>query len=244
MKVTYIGHSGFSLELEQTVFLFDYYTGVIPEFDRGKHLFVFASHKHADHFNFDIFNLADKYPKITFVLGSDIHMNETYMERKHIPVSARPHIVRAKKDSTFTLPSSAGKSAEIQTLISTDEGVAFVIRYDGRTFYHAGDLNWWSWEGESDEDEKTMEDNFKREIEKIRGTSFDLAFVPLDPRQEGERFSLGMDWFMRATNTKVVFPMHCWDDYTIIDKFLSMDCTKDYRDRVVRITGTGQSFEV
>ena len=41
--------------------------------------------------------------------------------------------------------------AEIRTLRSTDEGVAFVVHYAGKTIYHAGDLNWWHWEGEPDE---------------------------------------------------------------------------------------------
>ncbi len=42
--------------------------------------------------------------------------------------------------------------AEIRTLRSTDEGVAFVVHYAGKTIYHAGDLNWWHWKkGEPDE---------------------------------------------------------------------------------------------
>ena len=30
LKVTYIGHSGFLVELEKVLFLFDYYPGEIP----------------------------------------------------------------------------------------------------------------------------------------------------------------------------------------------------------------------
>ena len=37
----------------------------------------------------------------------------------------------------------------IRALPSTDEGVAFDIDYQGRRIYHAGDLNWWAWSGES-----------------------------------------------------------------------------------------------
>lgn len=32
--------------------------------------------------------------------------------------------------------------------VSTDEGVAFLVTAEGRTVFHAGDLNWWHWEGE------------------------------------------------------------------------------------------------
>ena len=33
MKVTFIEHSGFMVEMEQNVLLFDYYQGEIPSFD-------------------------------------------------------------------------------------------------------------------------------------------------------------------------------------------------------------------
>ena len=36
----------------------------------------------------------------------------------------------------------------IASLKSTDEGVAFVVWAEGHSIYHAGDLNWWHWEGE------------------------------------------------------------------------------------------------
>ena len=44
----------------------------------------------------------------------------------------------------FALP-----TCSILSLKSTDEGAAFAIREtDGTSIYHAGDLNWWHWEGE------------------------------------------------------------------------------------------------
>ena len=51
MKVTFIEHSGFMVEMEQNVLLFDYYQGEIPSFDGSKTLYVFASHSHADHYD-------------------------------------------------------------------------------------------------------------------------------------------------------------------------------------------------
>lgn len=44
-KVTYIGHSGFSVELRKVVLLFDYYRGEIPVFSEDASLYVFASHR-------------------------------------------------------------------------------------------------------------------------------------------------------------------------------------------------------
>lgn len=51
MKITYLRHSGFLVELEQVWLLFDYYRGEIPEFPKGKKGYVFVSHRHIDHFN-------------------------------------------------------------------------------------------------------------------------------------------------------------------------------------------------
>ena len=49
MKITYIGHSGFFVEMEDACFLFDYYKGTIPETDGNKKMYVFVSHRHHEH---------------------------------------------------------------------------------------------------------------------------------------------------------------------------------------------------
>lgn len=50
MKVTYIHHSCFVVEIEDCIFVFDYYKGELPEFDKNKRIFFFVSHSHGDHF--------------------------------------------------------------------------------------------------------------------------------------------------------------------------------------------------
>ena len=72
MKITYIGHSGFSVELESHILLFDYYEGTMPEFDPAKKLLVFASHSHPDHFNREILKLADVYTDHLSCRGSEL----------------------------------------------------------------------------------------------------------------------------------------------------------------------------
>ena len=49
LKITFIYHSGFAVETPDCTLLFDYYRGDIPEFAAEKPLYVFSSHKHADH---------------------------------------------------------------------------------------------------------------------------------------------------------------------------------------------------
>ena len=57
MKITYIHHSSFSVELDNTILLFDYFKGNLPSFDKNKKLYVFSSHSHHDHFDESIFNI-------------------------------------------------------------------------------------------------------------------------------------------------------------------------------------------
>ena len=98
----------------------------------------------------------------------------------------------------------------IHTLKSTDEGVAFLVRVKEKTFFHAGDLNWWYWEEEDDETwNEPMRQAYQKEIAKIEGEEIDYCIFPLDSRQ-GEESVLGINYFMRHTNTKIVFPMHMW----------------------------------
>lgn len=256
MQITYIHHSSFSVESDDVVLLFDYFKGNIPQFDSKKHLFVFASHKHQDHFDLSIFDLAKTYPHITYVLSDDIRMDEAYMDKKQIPEVCRKNIRMVGQNEVINLPIFKKVSAaldssdtikepnlQIETLASTDEGIAFIITLGNKVIYHAGDLNWWSWDGETQDEYMDITNRFQKEMAKIKDREFDIAFVPLDPRQE-DRFWWGFDYFMKTTKTKLVFPMHFWKDYTIINKLKSMEKAKEYSDRVVDIKEEGQIFSV
>lgn len=224
MKVTYLGHSGFFVEMEDACFLFDYYKGELPEADRGKKLFVFVSHGHYDHYRKEIFSLRDQYDQVRCLISSDIFVREA-----EDILSVKPN------EETEVL------ECRIRTLRSTDEGVAFLLKYRGRTIYHAGDLNWWHWEEETEEYNTAMRRAYQSEINKLQGEKIDLAFVPVDPRL-GEQYCWGLDCFMKRTDTKSVFPMHFWDNYAVFDRLALEKCAQDYEDRIIRIEREGQSF--
>ena len=57
-----------------------------------------------------------------------------------------------------------------------------LVAADEKTIYHAGDLNWWHWEGEEPAWNRDMEVRFQRYLEPLRRRHIDLAMVPLDPR--------------------------------------------------------------
>ena len=73
MRVTFLAHDGFFIELDQVCLLFDWWKGVLPPLP-DKPLLVFVSHRHEDHFNPAVFALADRKADIQFLLGSDFHL--------------------------------------------------------------------------------------------------------------------------------------------------------------------------
>lgn len=90
MTVTYLSHSGFCIEWEDCVWIFDYDKGTLPEFSGEKPVFFFVSHFHADHFNPEIF-LRGETPAeksgatVRYVLSYDIKLTE----KKLLPLCRR-----------------------------------------------------------------------------------------------------------------------------------------------------------
>ena len=72
IRITYLSHSGFLVELDTAYLLFDYYKGDLPELNTGKKFYVFVSHAHYDHFKKDIFKLRDYLPDVYFILSNDV----------------------------------------------------------------------------------------------------------------------------------------------------------------------------
>ena len=132
---------------------------------------------------------------------------------------------------------------EIETLRSNDMGVAFLVKVEGKTIYHAGDLNWWHWNGEPEEDNEYYKKTFQDEMKYLEGKKIDLAFMLLDPRQE-DKYCWGMNYFLEHTDSKVVFPMHCFEHYKINHHYLNCEDGRRWKNIVRDITGAGQVFEI
>lgn len=238
MEVTYIGHSGFLVETESSLFLFDYYKGELPQLTPGKQLYVFVSHRHEDHFNPEIFRLAGREGPTKYVLAFDIRLTPRNIRKWGLEEGAsgdagnrpeglsgawRERILTARAHETYQL----APDCRVETLRSTDEGVAYLVTEGTHTFYHAGDLHWWLWDGENPGWLGTMTANFKREVERIAGREIEAAFLPLDDRQE-RHFWEGMDWYLRSCKVRYVFPMHFWEDCGVVERFQRLDCSRDY----------------
>lgn len=232
MKVTFIRHSSFLVELEQLYLLFDYTEGILPDLNEGKALLVLASHRHSDHFSREIFHLGSRTCDVQFLLSDDIWQRQVpeqlFGKTIFIDPGQQEHL-------------EIGSGVDVEAYASTDEGVAFLVRTEGKTIYHAGDLNNWMWKEEGDEWNKPICERYRREIDKMRDHPVDAAFVPLDPRQE-EWFYLGMDDYMTRVDAKVVFPMHFWGDFSVIRRMKALACAAGYQDRIAEIIKEGQEF--
>ena len=85
-----------------------------------------------------------------------------------------------------------------------------------------------------------MKREYEEEIDTIRGERIDLAFVPLDPHV-GSTYWMGLSYFMQAVGAAHVFPMHMWEEYAYIDRYIANE-GQAYADAVVKITAPGQRF--
>ena len=208
-KVTYLDHSGFAVVLPDVIAVFDYYRDPahalhrILEENSGLPVVFFVSHAHADHYNTDIFNLAQNHRRV-YILSNDVPANgiDTRLEVQGMSAG----------DVIDNLPGGL----RVKAYGSTDRGVSFMVTAkDGTTIFHAGDLNYWHWSEESTEKEVRKAYNvFVKELHRICDDydSIDIAFFPVDPRM-GQDYTQGARLFLENIRVKYFFPMHFHNDY-------------------------------
>lgn len=235
MEIIYLCHSGFAVDTGAHFLVFDYYLdtprgggleqGVIDAHAlRGRDVVVFASHSHGDHYNPAVLDW-EGANSLRYVFSDDIRAKD-----------GRVTPIRAGQTLTVG-------DLTVRALESTDQGVAFLVRVDGKCIYHAGDLNWWHWEGEPERDNERMAQRYKAEIGKLRGEAIDVAFIPADLRQE-QNCVLGLDYFMRTVGAGLVVPMHFWEKYRVFDVLLADTRTADYAGKIIRLVNRGQRIVV
>lgn len=248
MKVTYIGHSGFLVETKMVNLLFDYSEGEVPEVNKEIPLLVFVSHNHHDHYNPAIFSLVKRHPDVRYILSKDVFikeevkkeysLDEVFLEDKvtFVPPGLK-RIISLQQDKVD------GTYVTLDTIKSTDEGVAFVLEVAGKRIYHAGDLNCWVWEDDTKQEYNNMSAMFKRAMEKLGDREIYLAFAPLDPRQ-GRFYKVSMEYLLNAAPITYVVPMHVWGQYDIIDRYEKERITKDLPTKVLKFSEHLESKEI
>ena len=215
MTLTYIFHSGFVLETEQSILVFDYWmdpSGVMDGVLRSeKPMYVFSSHFHEDHFTKEIFEWKKQREGITYILSKDIY--------KHRRASKEDADVWLAKGGTWS-----DDSISVWALGSTDSGVSWIVETEGKRIFHAGDLNNWyakfltddnpdqqrySFEMEEVFNPIAHEKQFLGELKDIRkvADSFDVVMFPIDGRV-GNGYTLGGRQFIERFKVGLFVPMH------------------------------------
>ena len=240
MKVTYIGHSGFLVETGIANLLFDYYKGIIPKINNDLPVLVFVSHKHSDHYNPEVFRLAKQYTNIHYFISNDVQLSEKIIEDYQLtPEFLKEKVTIVAPGLKRVVPLSDEEDDKnyivLETIKSTDQGLAFLVKVEGKRIYHAGDLNNWVWEEDTKQQFNNMSTLFKRVMEKISGREIYLAFAPLDPRQ-GRYYKLGLDYLLNATPVTYAVPMHLWGEYELVDRYENERVTKKLPTKIVKLT--------
>lgn len=195
LNITFLAHSGFAVETDTKVLVFDYFkdpAGKVESYAKGdKPLWFFVTHWHEDHFNPRIADFAAHTAH--YVLNDGVTLED----------------VDVKKMQTMRLYDTIHmEDATITQYGSTDEGGSFLVETDGFSIFHAGDLNWWHWLGDTDENNAEAKGNFDREMKKLAGLSVDVAFFPVDARLEGAR-EWGVKGFLDKVHVnKLLVSMH------------------------------------
>lgn len=204
MKIIYLHHSGFIIELERITLIFDAITNILPQFLRkGRKNYFFVTHSHHDHFAQHILSYGSDYDT-TYIFSDDIPEKG----------GRNIHYIAPYQDLELD-------GIQIKTFGSTDLGVSFYVEAEGHKLFHAGDLNWWDWDTETRPhiNPEVEERDYKNIIQKIVDTvgdrQIDVAFVPVDSRLEGSACRAA-EYFIDSLHPEVLVPMHFWEDFSMI----------------------------
>ena len=249
LRVTFIHHSAFMVETDQRTLVFDYFPakefpeyefhGKKPVFSAGKPIYVFASHSHRDHFSREVLTWGLEREDITYVFSRDIKVSRFSLVKDGIDPAIRKRIRFMTPVSDLELD-----GMQIHTLRSTEVGVAFYIECDGYHIYHAGDLNEWNVSGQGGSlFTEIYTGGYEKEIRYLKDRHIDLAFVVLDPRlQKG--YMKGMDYFLNHVQADLVFPMHCFEQFDLIEKYKKRPQVTAFKDKIVDIERDNVIFEI
>ena len=232
-SLTYIWHDCFIFENENVILIFDFWKlpdylqnkndNEIPAFlfdlDKTKHLYVFVSHHHKDHYNPSIFKWEKFFLNITFIISKDTSkharyiLSETSFYNGYKPKLSNVKIINRGEQYSDT-------RIKVTAFSSTDIGNSYLIESDGKKIFHAGDLNAWLWKDESSEEEiNEALTGFNKILNEIYEFSprIDFAMFPVDSRI-GTDFFTGARLFVRKINVRYFFPMHFTLGETVEEK--------------------------
>jgi ankyrin repeat protein/L-ascorbate metabolism protein UlaG (beta-lactamase superfamily) len=241
-KVTYCGHSGWAVQTEKYLLVFDYWKSngikdiglaggsINPDEIRNKEVIVFVSHDHNDHYDTVIYDWKDKVKNITYVYGFKPEDSWIYKDKGY----HGPEYVYINDNQTKQLG-----DVVITTVKSNDSGQGFLVSANGITIYHPGDLAWFSAEDEP---------VFKKEVDFLadKSSKVDIAFLPVTgcPSRWKKEFIVdGFFYSIDKLNPVQVFPMHASQREYTLKEFAELAKERMVKSQVVCSEFSGDSYQ-
>lgn len=195
MKLYYLDHSGFMLETAERNYVFDYYrdpAGVVKQAAQaGKELWFFVTHAHGDHYVPEILNF--NAPSTRYIVHTDV-----------------PHSQMPADRTTVMAVGDEAKLADVPVKMygSTDAGGSFWLKIGDARIFHAGDLNWWHWLGDTEENNREAKGFMETEFARAAGMDVDVLMFPIDNRLEAAQ-EWGIIEFLKVVKMpKLLVAMH------------------------------------
>ncbi|QJB56845.1 MBL fold metallo-hydrolase [Pseudodesulfovibrio sp. zrk46] len=217
ISITYIHHSCFVLKTPARAYLFDYPNvshlpdgaeALVREQVRDTDLFVLISHSHDDHLNDDMVTMAATASSVHYIYPDDVP-------------DMRPGVIPEDADGIMVEPDETYEynGLTVETLMSNDLGVAYLVDADGFRFYYGGDLAKWIWKTASAQEAAFTANFFKEAMDRVRDFKPHVVFSNVDKRLEN--LGGGVEAY-RQTGAEVFVPMHTFGETDWLPDFRTM----------------------
>lgn len=209
VEILYVHHNCFVLTLPDRTLLFDYPSAahrpegvetLVHEAIQGKPLYIFISHSHPDHFCPNTQELGKLAESTKYILSFDIP--EMYPEFD--PEEGMENALIVEPEERYAL-----HDMEIVPYESTDLGVGFLIRLQGKSLYFGGDVAEWAWPKQNKQALAFSVNHFQETLRSLAKEGVDLAFSNADQRLANWA---GGEKFLREVQPRFFVPMHAFGD--------------------------------
>ena len=204
---------------------------------QGYELHIFISHIHHDHYVKSIFKylpyihsvwyhedvpaLRDAFKEVQEIAGAKLDTEKARLVLERInnveltkgQTISEEGLTEDLVQQVFSLHSmKVGDTVKSDNLTvtmfgSTDAGGSFLVDTGTHRIFHAGDLNWWHWSGDTPENIAEAKALKEKEFAPLTGLSVDIMMFPVDARLEVAR-EWGALEVLGMMNTKLFIPMH------------------------------------
>lgn len=198
----FIHHSSYLYVSAKSMLLFDYY-GTSPILEilaehLDKHLYIFCTHSHGDHYSRDVHTLFRDHPAgVSYIFHEEV--------RHAVPTEYQDEVIYLDTGDMKSID-----ALNIKAYGSTDLGGSFYIQDEDFQLFHAGDLNNWHWNEEaSPKYIQIYEEQWHKELSALKRDelTLNLLMFPTDLRL-GKDYLKGLKELMDVVPCDTLAPMH------------------------------------